>query len=1525
VNGTLSSGSVKNGTGGVVTSTSTIANAIATGPYGANGLANGVETATESGVTSYTSTYAANALVKDLVAPTVSVQPLNKTVFVGSAVVLTTTAGTPPANRTITYQWYKAGVAITGATSATYTVTSSATTSNAADYYCQLGFVNSCLTTNTNTVNVTVLTNPVGLTSCQDANAVLSVTKTGTNVVTYQWKKVSTNLVNGAFVSGATTPSLTLTNLQLVDAGNYILVVTDTYVNTISSTNAVITITNNTKYVLPTSYVTCATTSTINLTSSVYTGTSGASSTKWQRSMDGGNTWSDITSSIDANVTYSNFTTATLGITAANTTASAALSGYQYRIATSNGTCTNYSNVETLTINSAPSITAQPSNSVLCNTFATSFTSAANGVGLSYQWQTRAPSGTWTNITAANANNSIDAGVVYTNYSTSTLNLSAAPATENNNEYQVVVSNSCGTVTSTTAVLNPTVATPTISGGNISVCEGTPITLTTSSSTASPSYQWYLSGTAIGGATSTNYNPTASGIYSVIANATGYCSSGTASLTVAINPLPSVTIAQGAVLTLSSGGSIELTATASPSGTYSYTWYNAAIDVSSPSTINSYSVGTTGSYTVKATNTSTNCFATSAATIVSILPSASATGSTTICSGGSVGLKFALSSGQTIQWESSVNGSTWTPIVGATIDSYNATPTNLTSSPISIYYHAVIAGTVSGTTNAIAVTVNPLPTTTISNTASGTTLCAGTEAILTASSAGTSSATYQWYNNNSIITGATASTYSTTSSGIFSFKVTDGSTSCAANSITSTVTVVSPPAAPNITATSKVICINTTADLTIYQPLALSGVTYEWHSASNTLSSTLVANPTAVGTAGTYYLFAKNTSGGCYSEASVAFTLSVETVGQATLTAASTPTYIIGDISVALNASTTKPTYTLRWYNTLSGGIALAAPVLPSTATAGVTNYYVEQYDETLSFCTSSPRQLATVTVKPLAPSVTNITYCQNATPVALTATPAIGGTLNWYGTSATGGTLTSTATIPGTGTATNTTYYVSQTVNGVEGERAALTVTINAAPIAPSVITGTFSVTSTNSYTYSVTSVANTTYQWTLPSFMSGVSSTNSISALVNAAGSGTINVIAINDNGCLSPASTSSVISAAQYVAPPPVVTNSIYTIGDPAIPANTFTQVTAATDATLKYYTSNSPGTSSTSAQSMPTSVGVYTYYVSQTINGVESVLVPYTVTIKPIQPTVADINYCQNDIALALTASGTALKWYTVSTAGTASTIAPLPLTGTATSTTYYVSQTVNGVESDRIALVVTINPTPATPSAITGNLTTSTGSSEVYSVTNDVNATGYVWVLPNSWTGTSSVNTITAAIGLSGGQIKVKALIGSCTSPVSTLTVNILNVTNPPVTTDVTFVTGSTPSNILSNTTALITGTASATINYYTSNTAGTASTTSQTTPTEPGVYTYYVSQTSSIGVESILVPYTVTVKPIAPPINTNNGIVGNLIAYCKDASAFALTATISTGGSLKWYTVASGGNASFSAPTPSTSLVGTTN
>ena len=1525
VNGVLTSGSVKNGTGGVVTSTTTIANAIAAGPYGNNGLANGVETATESGVVTYTSTYSQFALVADLVSPNISVQPLNKTVFVGGSVVLTTTAGTPPANRTITYQWYKAGVAIAGATSATYTVTSSATTSNADNYYCQLGFVNSCLTTNTNTVNVTVLSNPVGLTACQDANAILTVTKTGTNTVTYQWKKATTNLVNGANVSGATTATLALTNLTLSDAGAYTLVATDGYGNTINSLAGTISITNNTKYAVATSTTICATTSTINLAGGVVSGTTGATSTKWQRSLDGGATWVDISASLDG-VIYSNFTTGTLSITATSTSTSAALNGYQYRIATSNGSCTNYSNIETLNIGSAPTITAQPSNSVLCNTFSTSFTAAATGANLTYQWQTR-PSGTgpWTKINAGNATTT-DVGVVYSNYATATLNLSAAPSSENNNQYQVVFSNSCGTITSTIAILNPTVVTPTLTGANVSVCSGTPVTLSASSSTASPTYQWYLGGVAIGGATNAIYNPTASGNYSVIANATGYCSSATAGGTVTINPPPTVTIAEGSVLSLS-GGSIQLTASAAPTSTYSYIWYNNGVEITGQTT-NVLSVTATGTYTVKATNTVSTCNALSASTVITALPTASASGSTTFCQGGSVIISTSLASGATqIQWINTANNNALVGSVqtsapfeykATTAGSYAAQFLDASGNPIG--RSGVVIGT--NTTPATDVIVNPLPTATIANTAIGTTLCAGTNAVLTATT-GASNPSIQWYNNGNAITGATSNTYTATGSGIYSFNVTDGTTTCSAGSATSTVTVVNPPAAPNLTATAATICVNASADLTVYQPQAVSGVVYEWHTSSVSPSpSNLVANPSAVNTAGTYYLFAKNSSAGCYSTASVGFTLTITSVTTASLTSASSPIYLINDFSSALNAATTNPTYTLRWYAAATGGVALSTPLVPSTSVAGITNYYVEQYDPA-SFCASLSRVQAVVTVKPLAPTVSNIVYCQNATAVALTAIGATGASYNWY--TSIGGSASTTAPIPATSTTGTINYYVSQVVNGVESAVVTITATINPATVTPSLISGNTSVTALTTETYSVTNVANTTYIWTVPSFMSGTSITNSILTNILRAGSGTVSVIATDASGCPSVASTTSVITAAAAVTNSPTASSATYVIGDPNIPANTSGLIAGTSGATINYY-SNPAGSSSTT-QSIPATPGVYTFYVSQTINGVESALVPYTITIKPAQPTIAALTYCQNDIAVPLTATGTLLKWYTVSTGGTATTTAPTPSTGTATNTTYYVSQTVGGVESDRIASTVTVNPTPSTPSNINGLTTVVAASSGVYSLTNDVTATEYNWTLPTGWSGTSTTSSINATIGTSGGQIIVTALNGACASPASTLSVVIAGITNPPVTTDITFVTGNTPSSISTNTSALITPISGATLNYYTNNTSGTASATSQSTPTTPGVYTYYVSQTiitGGLAVESILVPYTITVKPTSPAIINNIGIVGNAIVYCKNTTSIALTATASANGAIKWYSVATGGTGSALSPTPSTSAVGTT-
>jgi hypothetical protein len=78
------------------------------------------------------------------------------------------------------------------------------------------------------------------------------------------------------------------------------------------------------------------------------------------------------------------------------------------------------------------------------------------------------------------------------------------------------------------------------------------------------------------------------------------------------------------------------------------------------------------------------------------------------------------------------------------------------------------------------------------------------------------------------------------------------------------------------------------------------------------------------------------------------------------------------------------------------------------------------------------------------APSVNaTIAYCQNATASALTAT---GTNLKWY-TTATGGNGNSSAPVPSTTTPGITTYYVSQTLNGCEGTRTGISVTVNPLP----------------------------------------------------------------------------------------------------------------------------------------------------------------------------------------------------------------------------------------------------------------------------------------------------------------------------------------------------------------------------------------------------------------------------------------------------------------------------------------------
>jgi hypothetical protein len=87
---------------------------------------------------------------------------------------------------------------------------------------------------------------------------------------------------------------------------------------------------------------------------------------------------------------------------------------------------------------------------------------------------------------------------------------------------------------------------------------------------------------------------------------------------------------------------------------------------------------------------------------------------------------------------------------------------------------------------------------------------------------------------------------------------------------------------------------------------------------------------------------------------------------------------------------------------------------------------------------------------------------------------------------------------------------------------------------------------------------------------------------------------------------------------------------------------------------------------------------------------------TIRVEPniiATPTVSPLTYCLGQTATAITATGTAIKWYTSATGGTAVT-SITPSTSTAGTFTYYATQTIGGCESSRVPLAVTVYAAPA---------------------------------------------------------------------------------------------------------------------------------------------------------------------------------------------------------------------------------------
>lgn len=107
---------------------------------------------------------------------------------------------------------------------------------------------------------------------------------------------------------------------------------------------------------------------------------------------------------------------------------------------------------------------------------------------------------------------------------------------------------------------------------------------------------------------------------------------------------------------------------------------------------------------------------------------------------------------------------------------------------------------------------------------------------------------------------------------------------------------------------------------------------------------------------------------------------------------------------------------------------------------------------------------------------------------------------------------------------------------------------------------------------------------------------------------------------------------------------------------------------------------------------------TYYISQTdafgCESRERTQITFTAAAKPAVPIVSTpVYYCENATADELTAIGQNILWYYFPTGGIETSIPPTPNTTALDSFQYYVTQTVDGCESDRnrIDVVVTQRP------------------------------------------------------------------------------------------------------------------------------------------------------------------------------------------------------------------------------------------
>ncbi len=784
-------------------------------------------------------------------------------------------------------------------------------------------------------------------------------------------------------------------------------------------------------------------------------------------------------------------------------------------------------------------------------------------------------------------------------------------------------------------------------------------------------------------------NGLSAGTYSDITVTLNGCTSDPAGPKTLADPSPPGPPSAGNNGPLCEGATLNLTTAAVPGASYTWTGPSFFSNQQQPSIAN---VTTANAGVYSLTVTVSGCTSAPATTNVTVHPTPPtpvAGSNSPVCEGGTINFTSANIPGASWQWTGPV--------------SFNSTTQNpsITNAQVNQAGTYSVVATVNGCPSApgsTTVAVTPLSAPPAASNSGP--VCPGTTLSLFASAI--PGASYTWVGPNSF--SATTQNPSipmvtAAANGIYTVYATVNGCNTAVD--TTHVTIYPTPAAPIVTNID--LCHNGPS-----AALTANGQNLLWYTTPTGGVGNTAAPIPATTTTGTTTWYVSQTINGCESPRAP---LTVNVLARPAAPATTNLLYCQGTTAAPLTAVGQN----LLWYTTPTGGTGTATAPVPSTATVGTTTWYVSQ---TPGLC-ESDRAPVTVTILTTPPSpvvTTPVNYCQYGSYTPLLDSTVSGVNILWYTQSA-GGTGSSTAPLIDLNTPSFDTFYVAATLGSCESARLPVAVNIYPKPSAPLVYDTIYCQ---NSSVPPLAAAGQNLLWYTTPS--GGTGSAVAPTPSTTNAGVNTW-YVSQSVNGCESDRASITVTVVAQPALP--VVSNPEYCQFDSAAPLTAIGQ-------NLHWYEQASGGTPDLTPPTPSTSTpGIYTWYVTQMIGNCESYRAPVTVTVyeKPAPPMVSNpVLFCEGDSLASLQVHGSNLTWYAAATGGGGSPFTPTVAYDTVGTTYHWVTQSINGCESDRALVEVTVNPGVTAEIGISAQVFCQFDTIQLQSLTSNPPASHYNWNL-----------------------------------------------------------------------------------------------------------------------------------------------------------------------------------------------------